>query len=231
MFLGVFMTLKYKLKDLPKEERPRERLIKNGVNSLSNSELIAIILEKGSKKENVLALSNRILTKYNIKELSYASTAELKTIFGISDAKACSLIAAFELGRRVSSFRKEKDKIEKPEDVFNLFPEMQNLRKEVLKCICLDSKARILKSDTISIGGLNTNNVEARDVFKSAVAESAAAMVLIHNHPSGDPTPSKDDTDLTLKVIEAGKLLGIEILDHIIIGDGKYFSFKESELF
>ena len=220
--------IKYNIKDLPKEERPRERLIKFGSENLSNAELLAIIIGTGSTKENVLNLANRLLTKYDIKKLSQISTTELKKIIGIKDAKACQIIAAFELGRRLSTSKNFKKQITMPSDIANLFmSRMQDLRKEFLKGVYLDSKCKIIKYETISVGGLNTNIIHPRDVFKTAILEDAVGIILVHNHPSGDPTPSSDDIKLTVKLKETGKLIGIELLDHIIIGDNRYVSFKE----
>lgn len=220
-----------KLKDLPKEERPRERLISNGCSALSNSEFLAIILGEGSKKENVLFLANRLLTKYNIKELSQASVSELKEIFGISDAKACAIISTFELGRRASAFKEEKTKINTVNDIIFMFPEMQHMKKEILKTILVDSKMNVICSETISLGSGNTNRIELKEVFAPAVARSASGMILIHNHPSGQTEPSKEDIKFTKNIAKTGAIMGIELLDHIIVGNGSYTSFRERGLF
>jgi len=222
---------KVKLKDLPADERPRERLLRLGHDSLNNAELLALVLGTGSKKENVLSLANRLLAKYDISELSAASLPEFMHIFGISHAKACSLIAAFELGRRAQSHQKPKSDIANPADIANRFmPNMYNAKREALMCVCLDSKAHVIKHTTISIGSLNTNNVHPREVFRPAIEDCAAGIVLVHNHPSGDPTPSERDIAMTKRLEKAGKLLGIEVLDHIIIGNHRYVSLKEENL-
>jgi len=222
---------KIKIKDLPEEERPRERLIRLGPTSLSNAELIAIIMRTGNKNENVLYLANRLLTNYDLKTLSQVTVGELKKIFGIKDAKACQIVAAFELGRRPLDYIEPKQSVRNPRDIVNLLMlRLQNLKKEFLMGVYLDSKSRIIKYETISVGGLNTNTVHPREVFRTAISEAAAAVILVHNHPSGDPTPSKEDIKLTTKLMEAGDIMGIKILDHIIIGGSKYFSLKERNL-
>jgi len=224
-------SIKYNIKDLPREERPRERLIKFGPENLSNAELLAIIIGIGSIKENVLNLANRLLSKYDIKRLSQTSITELKKIIGIKDAKACQIVAAFELGKRLSVSKNLKKQVMTPSDIANLFmPRMRDLKKEFLKGVFLDSKCSIIKYETISVGGLNTNIIHPGEVFKTAILEDAVAVVLVHNHPSGDPTPSSDDVKLTVKLKKLGKLIGIELLDHIIIGDNEYVSFKERGL-
>lgn len=219
---------KIRMKDLPEEERPRERLIRLGPTALSNAELIAIIMRTGNKNENVLDLANRLLANYDLKSLSQVSVGELKKIFGIKDAKACQIVAAFELGRRSLSYIEPRQSVRNPRDIVNLLMlRLQNLKKEFLMGVYLDSKSRIIKYETISVGGLNTSTVHPREVFRTAVSEAAAAVILVHNHPSGDPTPSKEDIELTTNLMEAGDIMGIEILDHIIIGGRKYFSLKE----
>ncbi|MGD9276882.1 MAG: DNA repair protein RadC [Candidatus Pacearchaeota archaeon] len=217
------------IKELAKEERPREKLIKKGPDVLSNSELLAIILGTGSKKEGVLELSNRFFKKYNIKNLSRLKTSILKKELGIGDAKACKIIACFELSRRLFSFNEDKKfQIKKAEDIAKIFiPKMNNLEKEYFKGIYLDSRQRIIKEETIFIGSLNESVVHPREVFKIALEENAAAIIILHNHPSGDPTPSKFDEEVTEKLIQAGEVLGIPVLDHIIVGGKRYFSFRE----
>lgn len=222
-----------KLKDLPEEERPRERIIKFGPNALSNQELMAAILGAGNKNETVLDIARRVLSKYELEDFSQISVTDLKRTFGINNAKACQLIAAVELGKRIAAqIPKRKRTIETADDIAKIFmPGMKGLKKEVLKCLYLDSKLHPLKEDVISIGGLNTNSIHASDVFRAAISETAAAIILIHNHPSGDPEPSKRDVAVTKKLAKAGNLIGIEVLDHIIIGGDRYISLKGSGLF
>ena len=221
-----------KIKSLPTEDRPREKLIKHGPKTLTNSELLAIILRTGNKKENVITLSNKILNKYHLKSLSRIEFSKLKKILGIGDVKASQIIACFELARRLNSFKKDKHpKIKNAKDIVRIFsPEMSSLKQEHLKGIYLNSRKKIIKQETIFIGSLNESIIHPREIFKIALNENAAAIILLHNHPSGDPTPSSFDIEVTKELITSGKILGIEILDHIIIGDNKYTSFKEKEL-
>src|SRR5659263_101992 len=221
---------KIRILDMQKDERPRERLIKNGASALSDSELLAIILRTGSKKENVINLSQRILGEYNIKQLSQINLTQLMKIHGIKESKATQISACFEIARRLESFNSvEKPKISSPEDVYRrLFPRMRELKKEMFIELCLDTKNQILKEEVISVGSLNTNVVHPREVFKLALAESAAHIIVAHNHPSGDPTPSSEDIEITKKLVETGTIIGITLLDHVIIGDGRHFSMKEA---
>jgi DNA repair protein RadC len=221
---------KIKILDMQKEERPRERLIKNGASALSDSELLAIILRTGSKKENVINLSQRILGEYNIKQLSQINLTQLMKIHGIKESKATQISACFEIARRLESFNSvEKPKISSPEDVYRrLFPRMREQKKEMFIELCLDTKNQILKEEVISVGSLNANVVHPREVFKLALTESAAHIIVAHNHPSGDPTPSREDIEITKKLVETGTIMGITVLDHVIIGDGRHFSMKEA---
>jgi len=221
---------KIKILDMQKEERPRERLIKNGASALSDSELLAIILRTGSKKENVINLSQRILGEYNIKQLSQINLTQLMKIHGIKESKATQISACFEIARRLESFNSvEKPKISSPEDVYRrLFPRMREQKKEMFIELCLDTKNQILREEVISIGSLNANVVHPREVFKLALTESAAHIIVAHNHPSGDPTPSREDIEITKKLVETGNIMGITVLDHVIIGDGRHFSMKEA---
>jgi DNA repair protein RadC len=222
-----------KIKDILQEERPRERLINNGPKNLTNSDLLAIILRQGSKKDNVLELSQKIFNKYNLKTLSRMKWGSLKKILGIGEAKACQIIACFELGRRASAFKKEKKlKINSANDIAKIFlPELSLLKKEHCIGVYLDSRKRIIKKEIIFIGSLDASVIHPREIFQPAINESAAALILLHNHPSGDPTPSTDDIEITRQLISAGKVLGIEFLDHIIIGYNKYCSLREKGIF
>lgn len=220
---------KVRIHDLPEEERPRERLVRNGSESLSNAELLAIILRTGSREENVVSMCNRILSEYSIKQLSLANIKRLTQIHGIGEAKAAQIAALFELARRLETFVEEpKRKVRSPKDVYSLmYPKMREQKKERFITLYLDTKNQILKEETVSIGSLNASIVHPREVFKSALLESSASVIMIHNHPSGDPSPSREDIMVTEKLVEGGKLLGIDVLDHIIIGDGKYVSLKD----
>ena len=209
-------------------QRPREKLLKYGTTILTDSELIAIILRTGNRQENVLDLTKRIIKNHNIKQLSSLNINKLKEIKGIGEAKACELTAAFELTKRLKLTKERKNKADSPKTIAKRFiMELSNLKKEQLKGIYLNSRKEIIKEETISIGDLNNLIIHPREVFKIALEESAAAVILIHNHPSGNPKPSDEDEELTEQLANAGKMLGIELLDHIIIGANSYYSFKE----
>lgn len=219
------------IKDMPLEERPREKLIMYGARVLTNAELLAIILRNGTKRENVLELSKNLLKENNLKSLSRKRVNVLMRIFGIGQSKACQIVACFELGRRLASFKdKQSNSINNVRDVVKLFlPGISFLKKEHFKSIFLDSRKRIIKDETIFIGSLNASIIHPREIFQAAFEEGAAAIILLHNHPSGDPNPSDDDIKITKQLVKAGEILGIEIVDHIIIGHNKYFSFKEKD--
>jgi DNA repair protein RadC len=223
---------KIRIKDLPLIDRPRERLIKHGPQALSTPELIAIILRNGWYKWNVLDLAKMLLKKYNLKRLSKASYWEILKIPGIGKAKACQIVACFELARRLASFReKEKITINSPKDVFRLVgPELQALTQEVVKVLSLDSRNRLISCDLIFKGSLDTNIIHPREIFKKALENFASSIILVHNHPSGDPEPSNLDIKITRRIVKAGEILGIKVQDHVIIGDGCYTSFKERKL-
>jgi|Deesub1362A_J573_1020465.scaffolds.fasta_scaffold01550_9 DNA repair protein RadC len=226
----------FTIKDLPETERPRERLIRFGAEALSNAELLALILQTGSRQESAIVLAQRVLKgKQGIQGLRYlvdASIEELSQIKGIGTAKAARIKAALELTRRLSSFSGEtKPVIRSPQDVSDLLmEEMRYLDREHFKAILLDIKNRVIDIEDISVGSLNTSIVHPRELFKTAIRRSSAAIILIHNHPSGDPTPSSEDIEITSRIVWGGEILGIEILDHIIIGDGIYVSLKEKNL-
>ncbi|ODS37812.1 MAG: hypothetical protein A7316_08985 [Candidatus Altiarchaeales archaeon WOR_SM1_86-2] len=221
---------KVRIKDMPEDERPRERLIKYGPKHLSTAELLAIILRVGTHEMNAVDFAKELLDKYNLPSLAKSNVIELRKTLGVGDAKACQIIACFELGRRLLTYE-SKPPIKTAQDVADLFmPELQYLKKENFKGVYLDSKNRVIWDETISIGTLNASIVHPREVFSTALVKSANAIILVHNHPSGDPTPSSDDIEITKKMIDAGKLMDIEVLDHIIIGEGEYVSLKEREL-
>jgi len=221
-----------KIKSLPPDSRPREKLIKHGPTSLSDAELLAIILRTGNKKENVLSLSNKLFSKFDIKRLSRARISNLKKSLGVGDAKACQILACFELGRRLAKFKEDKNIIiREAKDIAKLFiPEMSSLKQEHFKGIYLNSRKRIIRTETLFVGSLNESVVHPREVFQIALEENAAALILVHNHPSGDPTPSSFDIEMTKELVKAGEILGISVLDHVVIGDKKYFSLREKGL-
>ncbi|MGQ9625408.1 MAG: RadC family protein [Anaerolineae bacterium] len=221
------------IKELPSEERPRERLMRYGAGALSNAELLAIILRVGVGGENVLALSARLLARYgSLDGLARAGFDELCAEKGVGEAKSAQLKAALELGRRLLiSSPEERPQVRSPADAANLLLlEMGLLEQEQLRTILLDTRNHVLGIPTIYIGSLNTSVVRIGELFRQAIKANCAAIILVHNHPSGDPTPSPEDVHLTRQVIEAGKLLDIEVLDHLIIGRQRYVSLKERGL-
>ncbi|MDG5470950.1 RadC family protein [Jeotgalibacillus sp. ET6] len=218
------------IRDFAEEDRPRERLITQGPQSLSNQELIAILLRTGTRKESVLNLSNRLLHQFEgLRLLKEASLEEIMTISGIGQAKAVQVMAAIEIGRRISNLTfEDRYVIRSPEDGANfLMNDMRFLQQEHFVCLYLNTKNQVMHQQTIFIGSLNASIVHPREVFKEAFRRSAASIVCAHNHPSGDPAPSKEDIDVTRRLVECGKMIGIEVLDHLIIGDKKYVSLKE----
>ncbi|MCL7415464.1 MAG: DNA repair protein RadC [ANME-2 cluster archaeon] len=221
-----------RIQDIQPKDRPRERLLKKGPSALSDSELLAIILRTGTRGENVLNLCSRILSTYNIQQLSCASPTKLQEIHGIGTAKAAEMTAMFELARRLETFtEEEKPRISSPEAAYRfLYPKLREQKKESFIALHLDTKNKLLREETVSVGSLNANIVHPREVFKTAIQESAAAIIVAHNHPSGDPTPSQNDIDITRKLVETGRVMGIELYDHIIIGNGRFLSLKEQNL-
>ena len=221
---------KLRIEDMAAEERPSNRLMSSGATSLSNAELLSIILKSGSVAENAINLSQRILSQFDLKQLSAINAPQLMKIHGIKSGKAFQIVACFELARRLETFdSSSKFKINSPEDVYRrLYPAMRESKKEHFVELCLDTKNQIIREDTISIGSLNANVVHPREVFRTALIESAAHIIVAHNHPSGDPTPSREDIDITKKLVETGKIMGIDVLDHVIIGDCRHFSMKEA---
>ncbi|MGN7177268.1 hypothetical protein BK139_05440 [Paenibacillus sp. FSL R5-0490] len=218
------------IKDFPQDERPRERFVQNGPESLSNHELIAILLRTGTKDESVLQLANRLLTQFEgLRLLKDASLDEITAIKGIGSAKAIQLLAAVEIGRRISKLTyDDRYIIRSPEDGANyVMHEMRFLSQEHFVCLYLNTKNQVLHKQTIFIGSLNASIVHPREVFKEAFRRSAASIICIHNHPSGDPTPSREDIEVTKRLAESGKIIGIDVLDHLIIGENKFVSLKE----
>jgi len=223
-------TTSITLKDVPKEERPRERLLKYGAENISNQELLAILLVSGTRDETVLQLAKRVLMHFEgINLLRDATIEELTAIRGIGMAKGVQLLAAIELGKRMSNFKQEdKYFIRSPEDGANyVMEDMRTLKQEHFVVLFLSTKNQVIHRKTIFIGSLNSSIVHPREVFREAVRRSAASIICIHNHPSRDPTPSKEDIHVTKRLVESGKMMGIEVLDHIIIGNRKYVSLKE----
>ncbi|MDF2000099.1 RadC family protein [Peribacillus frigoritolerans] len=218
------------IRDYPKEERPRERFLQDGPQSLSNLELLALLLRTGSREESVLQLSGRLINSFKgLRLLKEASVEELTVIKGIGEAKAIQILASVELGRRINNLNdQDRYVIRSPEDGANYcMEEMRFLSQEHFVCLYLNTKNQVLQKTTVFIGSLNASIVHPREVFKEAFKRSAASIICLHNHPSGDPSPSREDIEVTKRLVECGKIIGIEVLDHIIIGEHKYVSLKE----
>lgn len=219
------------VKELPADIRPRERLFEQGAASLSSAELLAIIIGTGAKAETSLQLSQRLLQEFeDLGKIGRASPEELLKLHGIGRAKAAQLLAAMELGRRLFKMpsRAQQLAVNEPEDVVaSLMVEMRHLDREHFKVIVLNTKNVAVKILDVSIGSLNASIVHPRELFKLVLKYNGAALIVAHNHPSGDPEPSPEDIRLTTRLHEAGKILGIELLDHIILGDGVFVSLKE----
>ncbi|KPC77828.1 hypothetical protein ADL26_01020 [Thermoactinomyces vulgaris] len=221
------------LRDVPEEERPRERMIRLGPNYVSNAELIALLLRTGSTGESVMTLAQRVLNKGGgLKGLTRLSLQELMGIHGIGPAKAIQLMAGIELGQRISRMMPEdRHAIRSPDDAAcYVMDELRFLQQEHFICLYLNTKYRVIDKKCIFKGSLNTSVVHPREIFHEAIRCSAAAIICVHNHPSGDPTPSTEDLLVTERLVEVGKLLGIDVVDHLIIGDQTYFSMKEKGL-
>lgn len=222
-----------RIKEMPTSERPRERLIHYGAGALSNAELLAIILRAGVKGQNVLALANMLLTHFGgLRGLARANPQELAAIKGVGEAKASQVLAALELGKRLGvESPAERPQIRSPQDVVHLLQaDMGLLEQEHLRVLLLDVKNRVLAARTVYVGRLDGVDVRLGDLFREAVRVGAAAFVVAHNHPSGDPTPSSEDVHITQQIRQAGDLLGIALLDHVIIGGNRYVSLKERGL-
>lgn len=219
-----------KIIDIPQNERPQEKLMRYGAESLNNHELLALILRTGTSKENVISLSLRILEQVDgLDGLLNASPKDLMNIKGVKEAKTAQILALCELFRRFKSFKSgENLKITDPKIAADLvMNDMICLKQEVLKLIMLNTKNSVIAMKDVFKGSLNSSIVHPREVFLEAIKKSAASIIICHNHPSGDPTPSKEDVNITLRIKECGKLIGIELLDHLIIGDRKFISLKE----
>lgn len=221
------------IKELPEGERPREKLLKHGVQKLSNAELMAIIIRTGVAERTAVELSQDILNYFDgLNGLFNLSVEELKNIKGVGLAKAAQIITLTELSKRLLVSREEdKSVVQTPQDVVGLvMPRLRFLEQEVFGLVLLNIKNQVISTPFISKGGLNSSIVHPRDVFKEAIRRNSAAIILFHNHPSGVPTPSEEDIDITKRLIEAGELIGINVLDHIVIGGSLFISMKEKEM-
>ncbi len=222
------------IKDLPLNERPRERMINLGPGRLSNAELLAILIQTGSREQSALDLAQRVLesTGEGIHQLTDVTVQELTSIRGIGPTKAVRILAAVELSHRIHmNHFLVRERILSPLDIFqHLGQDMRYFKKEVFRVVFLDTKNQVIDYENISIGSLNASIVHPREVFNRAIKKSAAGILLMHNHPSGNPEPSAEDYQITRRIKEAGDLIGIKVLDHVIIGSEKYFSMKEEKL-
>jgi DNA repair protein RadC len=218
------------LKDWPENERPRERLLNQGPETLSDAQLLAIILRNGEGGRTAVDLGRELLELAGgIAGLSRAGVKELCAVKGIGPAKAAEIKAALELGRRNQRPSLSGASLCASQDVADYFvPRLKDRKREEFRCVLLDTKNRVIRDETVSIGTLTASLVHPRDTFKNAVRESAAAVIFVHNHPSGDARPSQEDILLTRRLVQAGDLLGIRVLDHVIVGDGGHFSFRDS---
>jgi DNA repair protein RadC len=224
----------YTLHDLPEEERPRERLLKFGVESLSLQELLSLIFGRGVKGESVIIISQKLISSFgSLDKLSEASVEELKKIKGLGLAKACQLKACFEISRRLEKEAGSNTNkvIKTPKDIYQLLKEkIIDFYKEYFIVASLDNRNKIISLDTISVGTLNSSLIHPRETFELAIKNHAVGIIISHNHPSGELTPSEDDLIVTQNLVKAGKLLKIEVTDHLIISKDGYFSFKEKKL-
>lgn len=221
------------MKELPAEERPRERLHAYGAQALTTAELIAILIRTGNAQRSAVSLGEFLLAEFgSIKGVATASAEQLAAVKGLGTAKAAQIKAAIEFGNRLSLFTEEgRPAIGGPRDVSNLLmPDLRYQKKEHLKSLLLDTKNRVLAIKTVSIGDLSSSIVHPREVYKDAVLASAASIIVAHNHPSGDPTPSAEDVAVTKRLIQSGEIMGIDLLDHIVLGDGTFVSLKERGL-
>ncbi len=222
-----------RMKDYPSESKPVERLFTMGTNSLNNNELLAILINSGTRNKTALQLGTEILADKKLCDLKEITPEELKNTEGIGDVKAARIMAALELAKRIKNEKiEESPYISSPQDVVDLVMEdMRNYDREHFKSILLNTKNKVLGIETISIGNLNSSLAHPREIFKNAIKRSAASIILIHNHPSGDPQPSREDINLTKELIKVSEILKIKIFDHVIIGNRCYFSMKENNIF
>lgn len=224
----------YTIRDLPASERPRERLIRHGAEAMATTELLALLMGRGIKGESVMVVAQRLLAKFgNLQNIASASIEELRATRGIGLAKATQIKAAFELGKRYSDpdYQDKGYPVQSPQEAFMSMQEkLRGMKKEHFYILCLDTRNRVNAKKQISQGNLDSSIVHPREVFKDAISALASSVIFLHNHPSGDLEPSSEDIDITKRLVEAGELLGIPVLDHIIVSDSGYTSMKARNL-
>ncbi len=219
-----------RIKDIPKENRPRERFQKSGASVLNDAELLAIILQKGTRGENAIDMGNRLICRFGIGGLAKLSLSELQETHGVGPAKAMQIRAVFEFNKRCNLAQISGVQIKSAKNVFDYASQRLLANdKEQFMILYLDSKNRVIRDEIVSVGTLNSSLIHPREIFKGAIKESANAIILVHNHPSGDAAPSEEDKEITGRLFSAGELLDIKVLDHVIIGNG-FYSFNGGEL-
>ena len=222
---GSLKTYTLKLRDLPQEERPREKLLKHGLAALSSPELLALLLTTGTRKEDVLTMSKRILQEYGEKSLAFEREPKHLAELGIPLTKACQILACFELGRRFFDKKETSSPlIRTSQQAYEHLQDMSKLPKEHLRGLYLNSRFRLIHDEVISIGNLTANIIHPREVFQPAIERGAVAVIIAHNHPSGSAAPTKSDRVITEQLVSAGAILGIELLDHLVIGKNSFSS-------
>ncbi len=221
-------TKKGTIKELPRLDRPREKLMQYGPEKLSDAELLAILLRSGPKGQNVVELSKNIFRKWG-NDIANATFDDMRKVFGLGDAKACEIIACFELGKRVLKDKKAELFIS-PREVWEALKDIRDNKKEHFVVFFLDVRYQEIKRETISIGTLTESLVHPREVFEPAIRHSAAQILIAHNHPSGNPEPSEEDREVTRRFVAAGKLLGIDVIDHVIVTPMSFLSFKDQNI-
>ena len=220
-----------KIKDLPKSDRPREKLVAKGAENLKDSELLAILLRTGKAGKNVIEIASQILSKHSKKRLLQVTYQDLVKIDGIDSAKATTLLAAFELAKRALEVNDTNlPTIESTKDAMAQLTDLQNLKKEHFITLYINARHKLIHKELISVGTLTANLVHPREVFEPAMVRAAIEIIVAHNHPSGDPAPSSADLEITKRIVEAGKILGIKVSNHIIITKENYFSFQDKGL-